>query len=318
MKADTPLVTIGIPTYNRAAVLPRAVESAISQDYPALEIIISDNASTDSTQAICADFARRDNRVRCIRRESNCKLTANFLSVLAQARGELFMWLADDDWLDGSYVSRCARILIDNPDFTLAGGRGKYYENGIFRFAGVETSLTADLPSARVVSFYREVACNELFYGLVRREAASVIPLREALAADWLFVAGAAYLGKIAVVDDVCIHRSVHGASKDLQKLALDSGLGALAANNPQLVIAATVFKDIAWRSPPYRQLGVASRLMLGMQAFEAVFSRHCTPVYSRRLNEFNKTVQNEISAVWRAAQRLLDRYIMWRFRRQR
>src|SRR5258708_14213213 len=87
MTIDTPLVTIGIPTYNRAALLARAVESAISQDYPRLEIIISDNASTDSTQAICADFARRDNRVKCIRRESNCNLIANLMSGLAQAIG---------------------------------------------------------------------------------------------------------------------------------------------------------------------------------------------------------------------------------------
>src|SRR5262249_20350823 len=153
---------------------------------------------------------------------------------------------------------------IENSDFTLACGRGKYYENGIFRFAGVETSLTADSPSARVVSFYREVAFNAAFYGLMRREVASAIPLRDTLAADWFFVAGTAYLGKIAVVDDVSIHRSVLGASKDIKELALRAGLGKVAAKDPLLVIAAAICKDIAWRSPTYRQLGVASRIMLG------------------------------------------------------
>ena len=299
MKADTPLVTIGIPTYNRAALLGWAVESAISQDYPRLEIIISDNASTDSTQAICADFARRDNRVRCIRRESNCKVIANLTSVLAQARGELFMWLADDDWLDRSYVSRCARFLIDNPEFVLAHGNGKYYENGVFRFVASETSLTASSPSARILSFYRQVVCNGAFYGLMRREVASVIPLRDdALAADWFFVAAAAYLGKLGLVQDVCIHRSLEGASKDIHELAF-------------LMIAAAVCKDIAWRSPTYRQLGVAARLRLGVQAFWAVFSRWCMPAYSRRL-------RRAMYAVWRAFQRFLDRYVIWRFRRQR
>jgi glycosyltransferase involved in cell wall biosynthesis len=321
MTTDTPLVTIGIPTYNRAALLARAVESAISQDYPRLEIIISDNASADSTQAVCADFAHRDSRVKCIRRESNSKVTANFLSVLTQARGELFMWLADDDWLDRSYVSRCARILIDNPDFALAFGRGKYYENGIFRFVAVETSFTAGSPSARVVSFYRQVVYNTAFYGLMRREVASVIPLREVLAADWFFVSGAAYLGKIAVVDDVCIHRSVHGASKDLREVALKLGLGKVAASDPHLVIAATVCKDIAWRSPTYRPLGVAARLILGVQAFWAVFSRYCMPAYSRRLQKFldyTYAVWRGTYAVWRAFQRFLERYVIWRFRRQR
>jgi glycosyltransferase involved in cell wall biosynthesis len=321
MTTDTPLVTIGIPTYNRAALLARAAESAISQDYSRLEIIISDNSSTDSTPAVCADFARRDNRVRCIRRESDCKLIANFTSVLARARGELFMWLADDDWLDRSYVSRCARFLIDNPDFALAYGSSKYYENGIFRFVAPETSLTAGSPCARVLSFYRQVVYNGAFYGLMRREVASIIPLREALAADWFFVAAAAYLGKLGFVQDVCIHRSVDGASKDIHELALKSGLGRVAAKDPHLMIAASVCKDIAWRSPTYRQLGVAARLMLGVQAFWAIFSRYCIPAYSRRLQEFldyAHAAWRATYAVRRAFQRFLDRYVIWRFRRQR
>ncbi len=66
-----PLVSIGIPTYNRASVLRRAVESALTQDHTNLELVISDNASTDETEAVCQEFCERDNRVRYIRQKTN-------------------------------------------------------------------------------------------------------------------------------------------------------------------------------------------------------------------------------------------------------
>jgi len=315
MNISAPLVSVGIPTYNRVALLGRAVESVISQDYQNLEIIISDNASTDSTASVCADFTRSDDRVRYIRQEINCGSTANFLSVLTHARGELFMWLADDDWLDRSYISSCARVLLENPDYELACGRPKYYENGRPQVVEAESSLLDSAPSARVVSYYRQVGYNGTFYGLMRRERATKISLRHELAADWFFVAAVAYLGKVEVIEDACIHRSMNGASKNIQTLAFELGHRGGAAKNAMLVhdrIAQMVFKDIVWRSYVYRQLGVASRLKLGTQAFGAVFSKYCMPVYLRRLQEFLDTY-----AVGRAIQRLLDRYVIWRFRRR-
>ena len=56
MKSNTPLVTIGIPSYNRAEMLRRSTESALCQDYSMIEVI-SDNASTDNTQDICEEFS---------------------------------------------------------------------------------------------------------------------------------------------------------------------------------------------------------------------------------------------------------------------
>ena len=68
-----PLVSIGLPTYNRATSLGRAVESALTQDYRNIELIVSDNASTDETETLCAEFCRRDSRVRYLR--DNLRMT---------------------------------------------------------------------------------------------------------------------------------------------------------------------------------------------------------------------------------------------------
>jgi hypothetical protein len=101
-----PLVTIGISTYNRAdGYLTQALGSAVGQTYPNLEIIVSDNCSTDSTQAVVAGFA--DLRIRYVKQAVNIGSTNNFNFCLSQARGAYFLLLHDDDLIDRDFVSVC-------------------------------------------------------------------------------------------------------------------------------------------------------------------------------------------------------------------
>jgi len=70
-------VSIGIPTYNRAAGLERAVASVLGQTHRELELVISDNASTDNTPELCARLSASDARVRFLRQPFNRGPTAN-------------------------------------------------------------------------------------------------------------------------------------------------------------------------------------------------------------------------------------------------
>ena len=97
----TPKVSIGIPTFNRADLLRRSIESALGQDYPNIEVLVSDNASTDETPAICQGLG---DRIKYFRQSINLGPLTNFSKVLEMASGEFFMWLGDDDWIDASYV----------------------------------------------------------------------------------------------------------------------------------------------------------------------------------------------------------------------
>src|SRR4051812_48138560 len=97
---DAPLVSIGIPTFNRAESLRRSIRSALAQDHPALEVVVSDDGSTDNTAAVVAELAAHDARLRCVSQAVNLGHARNFQAVLEAARGEYFMWLSDDDWLD--------------------------------------------------------------------------------------------------------------------------------------------------------------------------------------------------------------------------
>ncbi len=277
-----PLVSVGLPTYNRAATLRRAVESVLAQDWGELELVISDNASTDDTEPLCEGFRRADERVRYIRQPVNIGAEANFREALAHSRGELFMWLGDDDWLDTSYVSECARILVEQSDHALVCGRAKYFRDGRFAFAERDVNLLRESGRARLLGFYRTVTLNGPFYGVMRREQLSQLPFPTSLGGDWLLIASLAYLGKIRTLRNVSINRSVEGASKDEEGLARAFGLSRSQARSWHLLVARAAFAEIV-RGPVYRPLRKAERLALGSGAFALIAARFSWKVWLGR-----------------------------------
>lgn len=94
---EQPVVSIGIPTRNRLEYLRIAVESVLAQTYPRLEIVISDNVSTDGTREYLNSLS--DPRVRVLLQESNLGMVGNFNACLFAATGKFFLLLSDDDLL---------------------------------------------------------------------------------------------------------------------------------------------------------------------------------------------------------------------------
>jgi glycosyltransferase involved in cell wall biosynthesis len=110
-----PLVSIGMPVYNGASLVREAVESLLAQTYAHFELIISDNASTDSTPAICRELAARDSRIRYVRNEMNTGAVANFHRVVHLARGDFFMWAAHDDRWAPEFITTNLDVLVKDP-----------------------------------------------------------------------------------------------------------------------------------------------------------------------------------------------------------
>lgn len=236
--ASRPLVTVGLPTYNRAALLDRAARSVLAQDYGNVELIIADNASTDETEALCRMLAKQDSRVRYVRHAVNRGATANFNAVLELSRGQMFMWLGDDDWLDPGYVSACARTLAEQPGAVLAAGRCRFYDaDGAFEAEDQPTYLLQDSPAGRVLAYYATVGYNSIFFGLMRTELARQIRLRNILSGDWCAIAQMALHGKVVTVEGACIHRT-QGPSRMLANIVRSAGLPAFQARIPHLTIA--------------------------------------------------------------------------------
>ena len=260
---DVPLVSVGLPTFNRATSLQRAMDSVLAQDYHGLELVISDNASSDLTESLCTDYCARDKRVKYTRQPTNRGAFENFLTVLAQSTGKYFMWLGDDDWLGQSYISRCLQVLQSRPDVTLVCGIAKYYESDTLTFEGVKVDLTQASPSERVLAYYRQVNDNGTFYGLARRETLINNPIRNDLGGDWLLIARLALAGKILTLDDVAICRSSCGESADVRSLALSHGMSPRKARHPHRTIAINVARDIVRQSPSVAHLNMIARLVL-------------------------------------------------------
>lgn len=110
-----PKFTIGIPTFNRSALLAESLRSAMNQSYGDLEIIVSDNASTDKTPDVVRQFGRR---ARYVRNETNLGATTNFFRLVELASGEYFSWLQDDDCIFGNFAERAATCLDRFPQAT--------------------------------------------------------------------------------------------------------------------------------------------------------------------------------------------------------
>ena len=115
MSDTQPLVTLGMPVYNGERYLADALDSLINQDYENFELIISDNASSDSTEAICRSYAARDPRIRYSRNESNVGAAKNQAKLFELAAGKYFLLCAHDDLRAAAYVSECVAVLERNP-----------------------------------------------------------------------------------------------------------------------------------------------------------------------------------------------------------
>jgi len=112
---NAPLVTIAIPTYNRAdGYLKNAIECAAEQQYDNIEIIVSDNCSSDDTSQLMSNYAGISN-LNYIRHEKNIGANNNFNHCLQEATGEYFLMLHDDDAIDANFISSCMSTLGSGP-----------------------------------------------------------------------------------------------------------------------------------------------------------------------------------------------------------
>jgi glycosyltransferase involved in cell wall biosynthesis len=113
--SPSPLVSLCVPTYNRAAFLRESLATIQAQDYRPLEIVISDNGSTDETEAICRAAAASDPRIRYVRQARNIGLYQNHNFLIGAARGEFLCFFHDDDQYTPGIVSEYVRFLDAHP-----------------------------------------------------------------------------------------------------------------------------------------------------------------------------------------------------------
>ncbi|HEY8770855.1 MAG TPA: glycosyltransferase family 2 protein [Thermoleophilaceae bacterium] len=276
-----PLVTVGVPTFNRAAMLQRAVESALAQEGVSLEVVISDNASTDGTAELCRRLAEADGRVRVLTQDHNIGAHANLRAVLDAASAPHFAWLADDDWLGPGALRACLDVLSRRPDHSLVAPAVEYF--GVAGELALEeppVNAASRRPGARVAQYFATLTRNGVFYGVAHTDRLRAAPFPPTIAGDWHLVAALAAAGPIRTLPDVQLNRTL-GPSEDPVATAVAHGASGLRSRQQHLWIAAALLSDIAWRAPAFRRLGPAPRrAFVGGAAAAVVFGRFSLQVW--------------------------------------
>lgn len=150
-----PRLTIGLPVFNGEEYLAESLDSLLGQSYEDFELIVSDNASTDSTAEICRRYGKQDSRIRYIVQQRNIGLVPNHNFVVKQARGELFKWASHDDLYARDLLRRCVDALDEYPQVVLAHSR-----SAIIDSAGTVTKLfeyRTDASAARAPERFRSM-----------------------------------------------------------------------------------------------------------------------------------------------------------------
>ena len=120
-KERMPLVSVGIPTFDRPEGLRHALECITKQSYRNLEIIVSDNASPGNvTESVVHGFMATDLRIQYFRQPTNIGATRNFQFTLDKAQGEYFLWAADDDLCEPAFIDVLVTCMEDDASIALA------------------------------------------------------------------------------------------------------------------------------------------------------------------------------------------------------
>ena len=200
-----PRVTIGMPVFNGERYVEASVRSVLDQTFADLELIISDNASTDRTVEIIEKVVDGDPRVSLLRNDVNRGAAWNYNRVFEQSTGEYFRWHAHDDLLEPELIGRLVVALDSDPGAVLAHSWTRFIDDdgATTRCFVDDLDVTSDRPAHRLASAVRRVGyCNAVF-GLVRRNVLARTALIGSFpGSDVPLLYELAVLGRFAVVPE--------------------------------------------------------------------------------------------------------------------
>ena len=204
------LVSIIMCTYNGRAYVEEQLKSLCSQTYPAIEIIIADDCSSDGTIEILQKFAAGDTRIQLIRNEKNMGYTGNFSNACKYARGS-FIAISDQDdvwriekietmmksWLPGVQLMYCNSIRFEG-EVPWDGMPNKKYR----RFEGTDS---------RKLAIFNTISGHASMY--TKEFIQSILPFPEGVSYDWYAGVVAACNGGVGYVDKILVFQRVHGSN---------------------------------------------------------------------------------------------------------
>lgn len=208
-------VTIGLPVYNgEKRGLKRALEGILAQTYGDFVLVVSDNGSTDATKDIVLSYQKTDKRVLYLPSPVNVGAIENFKRCLYVATTPYFMWAADDDTHDPSYIEKLLKAHTEETVLTHSlVQRGKDVAEHLL--------LDQDHAAFRFLKCFAELPNCNPFYGLWRTAVARLLNWQDLLwGFDFVALCEATLYGKFGLVPEVLFHLKENTAlwSKPVQE----------------------------------------------------------------------------------------------------
>lgn len=204
-----------------------AIGELLRQTHANLEVIISDNASTDRTESVGRKLAESDPRVRYVRQTENVGAAGNFRFVLHEATGDYFMWAAaDDSWEPRFVAENLARLQADD-EAVMSISRVQWVVDGIPAGLAPGTAPLAGTTRQNVRVYLRTARDNSRFYGLFRRDAlVASYPGDEFYALDLATMLGTLRFGTHAELDPVLMRRGRNDADSYIHHVDANNAPG--------------------------------------------------------------------------------------------
>jgi glycosyltransferase involved in cell wall biosynthesis len=162
-----------MPVYNGERWLPAAINCILDQTYRDLELVVSDNASTDASLRIAQAYAERDERVRVVSNQINVGVDRNYSRLVAHARGEYFKWASANDLCDPRLIEKCVAVLDAHPEAGVCYARTRLFVDSPEGGADYDDGVaTADADPVRRFRYVLErTRLNNAINGLIRTSA---------------------------------------------------------------------------------------------------------------------------------------------------
>jgi glycosyltransferase involved in cell wall biosynthesis len=205
---------MAMPVYNGEAFIETAIRSILNQTFADLELVITDNASVDGTEAICRRLAESDSRIRYYRNEQNLGAAANYNLGYKYARGEFFKWCAHDDYISENYIELAVGALDADPKAIMAYGRSEMID-ALGHPAPSESAILEGLENPDAAWRFLKVvrtggSCSAIF-GLFRRASLALSLLHQPYySSDRALLAEMALLGRFILVPGIIFYNRAH------------------------------------------------------------------------------------------------------------
>lgn len=226
-------ITIGMPVHNGADTIRRALDSLLTQTYSDFELIISDDASTDSTPYICLEYEQKDKRIKYIQKNKTVGWIWNFIFLVEQVKTEYFFWVAQDDYWDPKFIEKNLEVLelhseivASISDIKLVGKNIKNYYTNPNDCNSNNLKWEFVRPN---IGTYEEKIQNILefnwslnLYSIFRTEQLKKCIIRKTFASwDFALMLKIIKFGDLYVLDDILMFRDTGGITSTKSEIEL-------------------------------------------------------------------------------------------------